>query len=84
MTDEDAATAAREWAEQHGHQQLDDRMLAAYGAIIRKKTLKEALDCVPRGNTNIFRWFKDHDLNLSCGPGNIFVAIRADLKTLAE
>lgn len=30
----DAAVAARAWAAEHGHQQPDDRMLAAYGASL--------------------------------------------------
>lgn len=27
--------AARQWAAEHGHEQPDDRMLMAYGAVLR-------------------------------------------------
>lgn len=44
-TDLPALAAAREWAEQHGHQWPDDRMLRVYGAAL----LRDFADFIDRG-----------------------------------
>ncbi len=39
--DPDALAAARTWAAEHGHQQPDDRMLAAYGQMIAARAAEQ-------------------------------------------
>lgn len=43
-----ALDAARQWADDHGHPQPDDRMLAAYGAVIAEQVRQATADTIAR------------------------------------
>lgn len=74
--------AARDWAEVHGHQSPDDRLVALVFAAGRAQAAVDLLGQIPRETDEIIEWLQSHNLGLGAGPGAVLSSLRFDMDAL--